>query len=119
MPISEPAALSFLPTGARRHRLPTGFRFKSTPVLGGLHHEYKLGGRLLSDGLKSTRALREKHGICSREALTTRNAEFSSPRFRVDFRAHFNRPLCARYELYAYLICEGKCRTSLSFSRQI
>jgi hypothetical protein len=28
---------------------------------------------------RSTRALREKNGICSREALTTRNAEFPAP----------------------------------------
>ena len=33
------------PTGPHRHKLPAGFRVTSTPVLGGLHHEYGMEKR--------------------------------------------------------------------------
>jgi putative transposase len=32
-----------IPATVPRHELPVGFRLKSTPVLGGLHHQYGLG----------------------------------------------------------------------------
>ena len=31
-----------VPASAKRHELPEGFRVASTPVLSGLHHEYRL-----------------------------------------------------------------------------
>lgn len=40
--IPEPPQDS-VPDSGHRHKLPTGYCVKSTPVLGGLHHEYSLG----------------------------------------------------------------------------
>jgi hypothetical protein len=31
-----------VPASVHRHKLPTGYRVRSTAVLGGLHHEYRL-----------------------------------------------------------------------------
>jgi len=42
--IPEPPQVRIL-AGVHRHKLPTGFCVKSTPVLGGLHHEYSLEKR--------------------------------------------------------------------------
>jgi putative transposase len=39
--IPEPPQDS-VPASGHRHKLPAGYRVKSTPVLGGLHHEYSL-----------------------------------------------------------------------------
>ena len=39
--IPEPPQAT-VPAPARGHKLPIGFRVNSTPVLGGLHHEYRL-----------------------------------------------------------------------------
>ena len=42
--IPEPSQAK-VSAAAHRHKLPTGFRVKSTPVIGGLHHEYNLERR--------------------------------------------------------------------------
>jgi putative transposase len=39
--IPEPIQVS-VPLSFPRHKLPAGYRVTSTPVLGGLHHEYSL-----------------------------------------------------------------------------
>jgi len=39
--IPEPTQAK-LPASVHRHKLPEGYRIKSKPVLGGLHHEYSL-----------------------------------------------------------------------------
>jgi len=39
--IPEPTQAQ-LPASVHRHKLPEGYRIKSKPVLGGLHHEYSL-----------------------------------------------------------------------------
>jgi putative transposase len=39
--IPEPSQAK-VPAGIQSHRLPAGYRVKSMPVLGGLHHEYNL-----------------------------------------------------------------------------
>ena len=39
--IPEPSQAK-IPAGPHRHKLPIGYRITSTPVLGGLHHEYGL-----------------------------------------------------------------------------
>ncbi len=39
--IPEPIQAS-VPAGVHRHKLPAGYRVASKPVLGGLHHEYRL-----------------------------------------------------------------------------
>jgi integrase len=42
--IPEPSQVK-VSAAAHRHKLTTGFRVKSTPVIGGLHHEYSLERR--------------------------------------------------------------------------
>ena len=39
--IPEPSQAE-VPAGPHRHKLPVGYRAISTPILGGLHHEYGL-----------------------------------------------------------------------------
>ncbi len=39
--IPEPPQTA-VPAGPHRHELPQGYSVASTPVLGGLHHEYRL-----------------------------------------------------------------------------
>lgn len=42
--IPEPTQVR-VPEAVHRHKLPTGFGIKSTPVLSGLHHEYSVEKR--------------------------------------------------------------------------
>ena len=39
--LPEPS-LETVPASDHRHKLPVGYRLTKTPVLGGLHHEYRL-----------------------------------------------------------------------------
>jgi hypothetical protein len=40
-----------IPPGSHRHKLPESYRVASKPVLGGLHHEYRLEKMLHDRGL--------------------------------------------------------------------